>query len=139
VSDIQSLKWNFHDPKSRGHYVYNLSDYMEFVLGKDRPRKTYNHPVQNLRELVKGTLDNFNREIIDYLGAPMNGDFTWHGSFVEKHALRSRCLEFAYSTNRTHSEQRRTIARMFRRKEEGWQKAIESYFELHYLDERKED
>ena len=138
VSDIQSFKWNFYNPVSQNDFLYEPSYYMEFILNIKRPKMVFDNSIKNIKGLIKGTFDNFNRELIDYMEAPMTGDFSWHNLYLKKLKQRKKYVEFSCSTNASHSVERRNVARMYRRKENGWEEAIQSYFAKYYPDGGKE-
>lgn len=138
AADIQSFKWNFENPNTKEQFLYTPYYYMLFVLNKKRGRMSFDKPIVNLEDKIKGIFDNFNQEILDYMNVPMRGDFSWHNEYLSKLKLNLRYQEFSYTTNVTHSNERRKIARMFRRKENGYEEAIESYFIKHYPDGGKE-
>lgn len=136
VSDRRSIKWEFFQPNS--DFKYNLSLYLEFIKIIEKPRLTFSRSIENMEGLIQAFFANFNRELLDYMEVPMSGDFSWHGEYIENLKTMTKYDEFASTANSTHSQERRTVSRMFRRKEKGWKEAIESYFAKHYPDGGKE-
>lgn len=138
ITDLQYLKWNFHNPLRVDKFTYEPDYYIEFILGKPRPRFVFSKDTVDLERMIKGYLMNFNRELVDYMEVPMSGDFSWHDSYVSKLKQRNRYINFSFSTKNFHSEERRIISRMYIRQEAGWEDAISSYFEKYYPDGGKE-
>lgn len=132
------LKWDFYDPKATKKFIYKPWFYLEFVLNMKRPKMIFDKSINNLEGMIREYFTNFNRKILDYMELPMAGDFSWHESYIAKLKQLYIYSEFAYSVKSTESEEKRNVARMYRRKEDGWEEAIKSCFSKHYPDGGKE-
>ncbi len=128
VADIRDYKWTFYPANMPNHFEYAPNIFIKVYHKIERQKIVYRQPIDSFEEFAKQSFLYFNDEILQYLEAPMQGDFSWHNDYKARKEKLDRYRTFAHSTTYDHSEQRLQLARMFNRKTDGWEEAMDNYF-----------